>query len=280
MARFLSTRRTFLAAAASLPLAAKKSKGKIPIGLELYSVRDELAKNEEGTLRDVAKIGYECVEFYAPYYKWDTEHAKSIRKLLDNLNMRCYSTHNDRANFDKDKIGHAIELNQILGTKYIVMASAGDIQDLDGWKRVAQTLQQATEELAPHNLQPGYHNHELEFTPIHGVKPIELIAKNTSKAVMLQLDVGTCIKAGSDPVAWIEKNPGRIRSIHCKDWSSSGGYEVLFGEGAAPWKKIFHAAENGGGAEYYLIEQEGSRYPALGTVKKCLATFKKMNAGA
>ncbi len=253
------------------------SNGKIPVGLELYSVRDELAKDQDGTLRAVAKIGYQCVEFFAPYYKWEVAHAKSIRKLLDDLGMRCYSTHNDRGNFEKDKIGHAIELNQILGAKYVVMASAGEVRTLDGWKRVAQTLQEASEELASHNLEPGYHNHELEFMPIGGVKPIEVIAKNTNKSVMLQLDVGTCIDAGSDPVTWIEKNPGRIRSIHCKDWSRSGGYKVLFGEGVAPWKKIFHAAENGGGVEYYLIEQEGSRYPALETVTKCLKTFKKIH---
>lgn len=274
------TRRTFLATAASLPLAARMSNGKIPVGLELYSVRDQLAKDPTGALQAVAKMGYQCVEFYAPYYEWQPEHAKATRKLLDDLGMRCYSTHNDRKNFDQDKIARAIELNQILGAKYIVMASAGQIKNLDGWKEVAQTLQQASEKLAPHNLKPGYHNHELEFTPIDGVKPIELIAKNTSKDVMLQLDVGTCLQAGSDPVAWIEKNPGRIHSIHCKDWSGAGGYKVLFGEGAAPWKKIFHAAENGGGVEYYLIEQEGSRYPSLETAQKCLKAFKKVHASA
>jgi sugar phosphate isomerase/epimerase len=277
MARTLSTRRAFLATAASLPLAAKMANSKVPVGLELYSVRNELAKDQDKTLRAVAKMGYQCVEFFAPYYKWDLEHAKSTRKLLDDLGMRCYSTHNDRGNFEKDKIGHAIELNQILGARYIVMASSGEVSTLDGWKRVAQTLQEASDTLAPHHLEPGYHNHELEFMPIGGVRPIEVIAKNTSEKVMLQLDVGTCIDAGSDPVAWIEKNPGRIRSIHCKDWSRSGGYKVLFGEGSAPWKKIFQAAENGGGVEYYLIEQEGSRYPALETAAKCLKSFKKIH---
>jgi sugar phosphate isomerase/epimerase len=95
---------------------------------------------------------------------------------------------------------------------------------------------------------------------------------------MLQLDVGTCIEAGSDPVAWINQNPGRIRSVHCKDWSPDAGkgYKVLFAEGVAPWKQIFEAAEKTGGVEYYLIEQEGSAYPPLETAERCLATFRKM----
>jgi sugar phosphate isomerase/epimerase len=109
---------------------------------------------------------------------------------------------------------------------------------------------------------------------------MDVLAKNTGKDVMLQLDVGTCIEAGSDPVAWINANPGRINSIHCKDWSPEPGkgYKVLFGDGAAPWKKIFDAAEKKGGVEYYLIEQEGYSLPPMETAQQCLANFKKIRA--
>jgi sugar phosphate isomerase/epimerase len=81
---------------------------------------------------------------------------------------------------------------------------------------------------------------------------------------------------GSDPVLWIRANPGRIRSIHCKDWSPDAGkgYSVLFGEGVADWKNIFEAAESVGGVEYYLVEQEGSRYSEFDTARKCLEAFK------
>jgi sugar phosphate isomerase/epimerase len=114
---------------------------------------------------------------------------------------------------------------------------------------------------------------------VDGRRPIEVIAENTGKEVVLQFDVGTCIEAGSDPVAWIDENPGRIVSMHCKDWSPEPGkgYKVLFGEGVAPWKKIFEAAETTGGIEYYLIEQEGSAYPPLETAARCLATFRKLH---
>jgi sugar phosphate isomerase/epimerase len=103
------------------------------------------------------------------------------------------------------------------------------------------------------------------------------LAKETDKSVVLQLDVGTCVEAGQDPVAWIEKNPGRIKSLHLKDWSAAGGYKVLFGEGSAPWKKIFAAAESVGGVEYYLIEQEGSQYTEIETADRCLVAFHNIH---
>ncbi len=113
---------------------------------------------------------------------------------------------------------------------------------------------------------------------MEGKRPIEVLAAETEPSVMLQLDVGTCLEAGGSPVEWIRANPGRIRSIHCKDWSPEKGYAVLFGEGSADWKGIFQAAENGGGIEYYLIEQEGSRYPELETAKRCLTGFRDEKA--
>jgi sugar phosphate isomerase/epimerase len=159
------------------------------------------------------------------------------------------------------------------------MSSSQPKPGLDGWKEVADTLNSAADQLEPAGLKTGYHNHELEFTPVEGKRPIEILAKNTKSSVMLQLDVGTCLKAGSDPVAWIRANPGRIHSIHCKDWSPDPGkgYTVLFGEGAADWKSIFAAAESVGGVEYYLVEQEGSRFSEFDTAKKCLQTFRSLH---
>ncbi|HEU4389245.1 MAG TPA: TIM barrel protein, partial [Blastocatellia bacterium] len=156
--------------------------------------------------------------------------------------------------------------------------SPGRVSDLDGWKKVADQITWASEKLKPAKMRAGYHNHKPEFLPVEGKRPMEIIARNTPKSVMLQLDVGTCVDAGADPVEWIKANPGRINSIHCKDWAAGEdkGYRVLFAEGEAQWAKIFDAAEKIGGVEYYLIEQEGSRFPSLETAERCLATWKKM----
>jgi sugar phosphate isomerase/epimerase len=265
-----------MAAAAPMASAVAQDK-KIPVGLELYSVRDELQKDLMGTVTAVAKMGYQCVEFFSPYYEWTPAYVKQVRKLMDDLGIRCLSTHNGPQSFTADGLPHAIELNQAIGSQFIVLASAGKVDSLDGWKRVAETLNQGAEKMKPAGLRPGYHNHQLEFKPIDGRRPIEVLAADTGKDVMLQLDVGTCIEAGSDPVAWVDRNPGRIRSMHCKDWSPEQGYKVLVGEGVAPWKKLFQAAESTGGVEFYLVEQEGSRYPQLETAERCLANFRKLH---
>jgi sugar phosphate isomerase/epimerase len=260
------------------PIARVLGKGKhIPIGLELYSVREELKKDSSGTLQAVAKMGYECVEFFAPYYEWTADDAKQVRKQLDDLGMRCYSTHNGMQSFAPEGLQKAIELNKILGTKYIVLAHPGNVSSLADWKHVVEVLNTANHRMSGEGLHAGYHNHDLEWKPVDGQKPIELIAANTAKSIMLQLDVGTCLETGNDPVAWIQQNPGRIRSLHLKDWSPEKGYRVLFGEGVAPWKKIFSAAESTGGVEYYLIEQEGSDYPELETADRCLVAYRNLH---
>jgi sugar phosphate isomerase/epimerase len=281
------SRRSFLASAAAaslayaLPVAPKKN---VPVGIELFSVRDELAKDLMGTVRAIAKQGYETVEFFSPYFQWTTEYAKEVRKLLDELKIRCLSTHNSANVFTPENLPKAIELNQIIGSKSIVMASAGRVVGgLDGWKGVADKLTMAAEKLKPLGMRAGFHNHQLEFKPIDGKRPMEILAANTPKDVTLQLDVGTCVEAGTDPVAWINANPGRIRSMHCKDWTGADnkadkGYHVLFGEGDSPWLKIFAAAEKVGGIENYLIEQEGSRFGSIETAERCLAAYKKMRA--
>ncbi len=271
------SRRSFLAFTAVMPWAWRAGGATtIPIGIEMYSVRDELKKDPQGTVRAVAGMGYQGLEFYAPYFEWNHAQAKEMKKLLDDLGIRCFSTHNDASYMNKEHIQNAIDLNLILGSKYVVMASSQPKPGLDGWKEIADSLNFAADKLEASGLKAGYHNHQLEFTPINGVRPMEILAKNTKPSVMLQLDVGTCLEAGSDPVAWIRANPGRIHSVHCKDWSPEAGkgYSVLFGEGVADWKGIFAAAQSVGGAEYYLIEQEGSRYPELETAKKCLEAYR------
>ena len=274
------SRRSFLAFSAMLPWALSARAAKtIPAGLELYSVREELKKDPEGTVRAVAQMGYQGVEFYAPYFEWSEAQTKRLRKVLDDLGIRCFSTHNDSSYFIKENLPKARDLNLILGSKYVVMASSNPKPGLDGWKAVAEVLNAAADQLETSGLKAGYHNHQTEFTAIEGQRPIETLARNTKPSIMLQLDVGTCLHAGSDPVAWIRANPGRIRSLHLKDWSPEPqkGYKVLFGEGAAPWENIFEAAESGGGVEYYLIEQEGSRFSELDTARRCLQSFRSMH---
>jgi sugar phosphate isomerase/epimerase len=274
------SRRAFLGVAASAPLAfsaALRGVRNVPVGLELYSVRTELAKDMLGTVTAVGRMGYEVVEFYAPYLDWTTDTAKSVRTALDDAGLKCHSTHNNGPSFTDDGLKKAIELNQIIGSHAIIMASAPRATTADAWKGVADQLTSVSQRLKPFGMATGYHNHQIEWRPVEGKRPMDILAAGTPKDVILQFDVGTCLEVGADPIAWIDANPGRIKSVHCKDWSVTAQYNAAFGEGDAPWKAIFDAVEKTGGVEYYLIEQEtGARQGGeLPMVKRCLDNWKK-----
>lgn len=275
--------RLMSAALASETLAAPyRAPTKHPIGIELYAVRGELARDLPNTLRTVAKIGYEVVEFYSPYLAWSFSLAKDVRSQLDDLGLRCFSTHNAMgAVTPGDTMAKAIELNQILGARYIIVASPpGNTNGPEDWKRVSAQFATAAEQLKPHGLFAGFHNHQTEWAPLaDGKRVMDIIAANTPPEFTLQFDVGTCLEAGADPVAWIKANPGRIRSVHLKDWTpgkdaDNKGYRVLFGEGVAPWREIVSALESVGGVEYFLMEQEGSRYSEFETAQRCLDSWR------
>jgi len=153
------SRRTFVAMSGLSPLAFAAGK-KVPVGLELFSVRDALMQDLTGTVRAVAKMGYEVVEFYAPYFSWTPAYAKDIRKLLDDLGIRCNSTHNNPASFTAEGLPKAIELNQIIGSRNIVMASAGRVDGIAGWKALGEQMTKVSETLKSLGMGTGFHNHQ------------------------------------------------------------------------------------------------------------------------
>lgn len=264
-------------------VASSSRAASYPIGIELYAVRGELAKDLPGTLQTVAKIGYEAVEFYSPYLGWTVAYAKEVRARLDDLGLRCFSTHNTFAALTPgETMTKAIALNQALGARHIILASPPPATSLDDWRRVSAQLTAAVHQLEPHGLLAGFHNHRVEWNSLGGgSRVMDVVAANTPREFILQLDVGTCLEAGADPIAWIKANPGRIKSVHLKDWApgteaQEKGYRVLFGEGAAPWTQILATVESVGGVEFYLMEQEGSRYSEFDTARRCLDTWRAM----
>lgn len=274
------SRREVLALATAAVSQAAPSRKQIPIGLELFSVREEIKQDLPAAVRAVAQMGYDGVEFWAPYFDWTPVYAKEVRRLLDDLKVRCLSTHNAATSLAPENLPKAMELNQILGSKIIIMAHPGKVEGLDGWKAVTDTLAAASERVRSSGLRAGFHNHPTEWKPVDGKRPIDMIAAGTPNDFVLQLDTATCLASGGDPVAFVKANPGKVRSYHMKDWSSdpAKGYKVLLGEGICPWKELIAAAESVGGVEHYLIEQEGSRYAPMETAKRCLENLRYLRA--
>jgi len=287
------SRRNFVAlalsAAVALRLRAQEKKPRIPMGILLYVVQAEVDRDFNGTLAAIAKMGFEGVEF-THYFDWTPGRAREVRSLLDSLGLRCFSTHNEAEAFSPEGLKHAIEINQILGSPTICCVRGLEARSsnpaankdgpltfermgLDTWEKITPVLQQTAEHLRPLDMVCTFHNHGVEFIPVKGVKPIDILAQ--AKDVAFHIDVNVCRSAGADPVAFIKQYPGRINSLLLSDGPRDASrHAPLLGHGTTPWKDVFAAAENEGGVKYYLLAQAGGGLPPMQAVQKELEQYK------
>ena len=249
------------------------------IGLELWTVRTDLNKDLMATLGAVARLGYESVEFFSTYLDWPVDYARDVRRRLDELGLACSSTHNGMRAFTPEALPKTIELNDALGSRLAVVASVPKIATLDEWRQKTEAFAGVAERLRPHGIAAGFHNHQQEWTALDGERPIDIVAAGTPQDFVLQFDVAPAVKAGIDCPAWIRAHAGRVRSIHCRDWSATRGENLAFGEGDSPWAAIFDAAETVGRVETYLVEN-GHCTPEeeFGIAERSIANWRALRA--
>jgi sugar phosphate isomerase/epimerase len=253
----------------TLGLAASK----VPIGLQLYSVRKDCEKDLPGTLKAVKGFGYDAVEF-AGYYG---RPAAEMRKLLDDNGLKCCGTHTGLDTLEGDALAKTIEYNRTIGNKLLIVPSIPEERrkTAEDWKRLAVQFDTFADRLAPAAMRVGYHNHNVEFTPLGDKTPWDLFFGGTKKAVIQQVDIGNCLDGGGDPVALIRRYPGRTVTIHVKEFSKTKP-DAFVGEGDVPWKAVFEACEAVGGTEWYIVEYERESRPALPAVDRCLRNLRQM----
>jgi sugar phosphate isomerase/epimerase len=244
------------------------AKNKIPVGVELYSVREDCKNDFSGTIAAIAKMGYSGVEF-AGYWNYS---AKEIRNWLDADGIVACGSHTpSEMVLSPDKLQATIEFNQIIGNKFIIVPDmTGQTQEV--WIEKAKKFNDLAAQLAPLGLSIGYHSHFHDFHPVEGALPWEIFGENTSPDVILQLDTSNCVDGGADPVAELKKFPGRTRSIHIKP--NGGGPEAVIGEDKIDWPSVFEICETTGGTQWYVVEHETSKAP-LETVARTFAALKK-----
>ncbi|RKY03867.1 sugar phosphate isomerase/epimerase [Candidatus Poribacteria bacterium] len=246
--------------------------GRIPIALQLYSVREDCAKDLPRTLEAVAKMGYEGVEF-AGYYGWK---AEDLRRLLDDLGLKVAGTHIGLNTLLGDEYERTVEFNKILGNKYLVVPGLPPERrsSKEAWIETAKLMDEIAAKLKEEGMKLGYHNHAVEFQPIDGEIPWDIFF-TTAKEVFMQLDIGNAMHGGADPIPYLRKYPGRSLTIHLKEYSSTNP-KALIGEGEVNWKEVFELCETVGGTEWYIVEQESYAYPPLECVERCLKNLKAM----
>ena len=252
----------------SLAASAKK----IPIGLQLYSVRQDCGKDLPGVLAAVGKMGYQGVEF-AGYYG---RTAKQLRELLDANGLKCCGTHTGLNTLLGDQLKATIEFHKTLGNKFLIVPGLGKehLGTADAIKKTAKLFTDLADKVEADGMRVGYHAHGGDFAKIDGQTKWEILFGNAGPKVVMQMDLGNCLGGGGDPIAMLEKFPGRALTIHLKEHGGKKGAPV--GEGVVNWKRVFELCETTGKTEWYVVEQEAYAGPALDSCKQCLDNLKKM----
>ncbi len=255
----------------------------LPIGLQLYSVREMLPKDFDGTLKQVAAAGYSEVEA-AGFFG---HSAKDVKTAMAGAGLRCVSAHYPWGQLDKG-LSQIIDFHKELGAEYIVCSSPGfknpppaaphgghTALTMDDWHWNAEQFNRAGATVKAAGLRFGYHNHVAEFGALGGAVPYDHLLKLTDPSlVTFEMDCGWVTVGGGDPVAYLKRYPERISMLHVKDFkrSETGGkpgaepVAAELGRGTTDFKPIFEATKRGQ-IKHYFVEQEAFDMPPFESLK-------------
>jgi sugar phosphate isomerase/epimerase len=246
---------------------------KIPLAVQLYSVRQIAAKDLSGVLKQVSKLGYQGVEF-AGYYN---HPAKDIKTMLDDNNLKAAGTHIQLDTMLGENLAPTLEFNRTIGNKNLIVPGLGQKYraSIAAWKDTAKIFNEISDKVRPQGFDVGYHNHTQEFQAMDGQLPFDAFFQVTKPAVKVQLDIGHARRAGADPVDIIQRYKGRIISVHVKEYSPDNP-EPALGDGVIKWKDVFSALEAVGGTEWYIAEEEGKSCKEYECIAGAIERLRKM----
>ncbi len=267
------------AAALSLlatPLRLLGSPLGLPLGLQLYSVREMLPKDYEGVLHRIAALGYQEVEA-AGFYN---HTAPEVKKAMDDAGLRCVSGHYAWTNLEPN-LAKIIDFHHEIGAEYIICSFPGfkdpnRVKDtsyanreraftLEDWRWNAEQFNRVGKLVKTAGLRFGYHNHTMEFAQQGGFVPYdELLRLTDPTLVTFEMDCGWVVVGGGDPVAYLRRYANRISMLHVKDFKrvetkvtpTEPPPAAELGQGTADYRSIFEAAKRAGGIKHYFVEQE------------------------
>jgi sugar phosphate isomerase/epimerase len=288
------SRREFVVQGAALvagfaaPLLVKKvpliAKGRIPVALELFSLRAEAGKDLPGTLAEIKKMGYDGIELVCEKGGLVSNEVlwgrpfKDVAAMLKDHGLEVYSMHHGFHLFQDDKLERTIEINQMVGNHNLICSWMDPSTTIAPWFERAKAFDAIQAKVQKYGMNVGLHNHQAELQPVEGRLPWDIFMDNTASGVTGQMHLAAFPAAGLDPVAYIRRYAGRSRTLQLNDWAP-GRQSVLLGEGQIDWKALFAAAESVGGIQVYVIEQES--YPdgmaPFEACRRCLENFHKLH---
>jgi sugar phosphate isomerase/epimerase len=241
------------------------------VGLQLYTVRDLMKDDFDGTIAKVAQIGYKEVEF-AGYFG---RTGKQVRAVVEKNGLTAPSTHVQYDELD-EKFPSVIETSKEIGLSYIICPWIPEElrKSPDIWKQASEKFNKCGEQSKKAGMQFGYHNHWFEFMPVNGKLPYDqLLADCDPNLVKMEMDLCWITVAGGDPIKYFEKYPGRFPLVHVKDVktmpkvTTGGGQNfgdsvdlTSVGDGVIDWKKIFAHSQQAG-IKHYIVEHDRPKDP-------------------
>ena len=252
------------------------------IGVQLYTVRSEIAKDFEGSLAKVASIGYKEVELAGFKMKdgkvsYFDRSPQAMRAALDRHGLSAPSTHVDYSSLSEQNFSKVLEASKIIGHQYIVNPWIDDKvrKQPDGFKRAAATFNRAGKASKEAGMLFAYHNHWFEYIPVNGKLPYDILLEESDpNLVKMEMDLCWITLGGQDPVKYFDRYPGRFPLVHVKDLTSipsitAGGKQDFgdsmkemteVGSGVIDWKRIF-AQSDKAGIKHYFVEHDNPKSP-------------------
>lgn len=242
----------------------------LPIGLQLYTIRDETAKDFLGALRAVAQIGFTGVEFAGT----GDLSAPEMRAALDDLGLVSISAHVGIDALEGDAFARTVEYYQTLGTPYLVVPWAKADDSAADWQALGARLDAIGARLAPLGMTLCYHNHAHEFARFDGQYALDLLYAAAQPAhLQAELDLYWVKKGGEEPADYLRNYLGRTPLLHMKDMAPDGDF-AEFGTGIIDWDPVLALAPSAG-VRWYLVEQDSCKRPCLESVE---ISFRNLRA--
>ncbi len=248
---------------------------KIPIALQLYSVRDECQEDFLDVIRKVGEMGYQGVEFAG----FHGRTAGEVRSALDAAGLACAGSHTGIAALADESFDATLDYLAEVGCPYVIVP--GIPEEMRSTPHAcadtARRFSDLCARIEERGIRAGYHCHYGDMVQLaDGRTAWYILGSMTPRSFVLQYDTANGMSAGSDPVQPIRDWPGRGETIHLKEWAGRHGAAPI-GEGDVPWTEVFAACEQLGGTVWYIVEHEGeSNLPSLEAAQRCLSNLRAM----
>ena len=241
---------------------------KIPVALQLYSIRDMIEDDIPGRLKELADMGYEGVEFAGFYGLAPAE----LRKMIDDCGLKCAGSHTGLATLAPDQIEATGAMNEALDNDRLIVPGGLCSDDMQASVAQAMDIYGRCKAVG---MRTGFHNHHQEFELVDGKTKLDHLFENTPDDFLVQCDIGWAVAAGADVPAFLRKYAGRVETVHVKEHDEENRAAPV-GEGSVDWPTVFDILENETVCKWYIVEQEAYAVNSMESARDCINNIRKM----